>query len=127
MLDDAHVQKKVYRNIAETINKAKIGKVWVRGNYSFMISDPVAQCQSALGLEPTGLIGPDEVYSNFWRHRGVGCVDLCRSPMIDSHEHNPCKVVSSADMDYWYQYIESGIIYGIYDTSTLRHSDSDLT
>lgn len=126
MLDDAHVQKKVYRNIAETINKAKIGKVWVRGNYSFMISDPVAQCQSALGLEPTGLIGPDEVYSNFWRHRGVGCVDLCRSPMIDSHEHNPCKVVSSADMDYWYQYIESGIIYSIYDTSTLRHSDSDF-
>nr|DAQ85389.1 MAG TPA: RNA-dependent RNA polymerase [Caudoviricetes sp.] len=126
MLDDAHVQKKVYRNIAETINKAKIGKVWVRGNYSFMISDPVAQCQSALGLEPTGLIGSDEVYSNFWRHRGVGCVDLCRSPMIDSHEHNPCKVVSSADMDYWYQYIESGIIYSIYDTSTLRHSDSDF-
>lgn len=126
MLDDAHVQKKVYRNIAETINKAKIGKIWVRGNYSFMISDPVAQCQSALGLEPTGLIGPDEVYSNFWRHRGVGCVDLCRSPMIDSHEHNPCKVVSSADMDYWYQYIESGIIYSIYDTSTLRHSDSDF-
>ena len=126
MLDDAHVQKKVYRNIAETINKAKIGKVWVRGNYSFMISDPVAQCQSALGLEPTGLIGPDEVYSNFWRQRGVDCVDLCRSPMIDSHEHNPCKVVSSADMDYWYQYIESGIIYSIYDTSTLRHSDSDF-
>lgn len=126
MLDDAHVQKKVYRNIAETINKAKIGKVWVRGNYSFMISDPVAQCQSALGLEPTGLIGPDEVYSNFWRHKGVSCVDLCRSPMIDSHEHNPCKVVSSADMDYWYQYIESGIIYSIYDTSTLRHSDSDF-
>ena len=126
MLDDAHVQKKVYRNIAETINKAKIGKVWVRGNYSFMISDPVAQCQSALGLEPTGLIGPDEVYSNFWRKRGVSCVDLCRSPMIDSHEHNPCKVVSSADMDYWYQYIESGIIYSIYDTSTLRHSDSDF-
>lgn len=126
MLDDAHVQKKVYRNIAETINKAKIGKVWVRGNYSFMISDPVAQCQSALGLEPTGLIGPDEVYSNFWRQRGVSCVDLCRSPMIDSHEHNPCKVVSSADMDYWYQYIESGIIYSIYDTSTLRHSDSDF-
>lgn len=126
MLDDAHVQKKVYRNIAETINKAKIGKIWVRGNYSFMISDPVAQCQSALGLEPTGLIGPDEVYSNFWRQRGVDCVDLCRSPMIDSHEHNPCKVVSSADMDYWYQYIESGIIYSIYDTSTLRHSDSDF-
>ena len=126
MLDDAHVQKKVYRNIAETINKAKIGKIWVRGNYSFMISDPVAQCQSALGLEPTGLIGPDEVYSNFWRQRCVSCVDLCRSPMIDSHEHNPCKVVSSADMDYWYQYIESGIIYSIYDTSTLRHSDSDF-
>ena len=126
MLDDAHVQKKIYRNIAETINRAKIGKIWVRGNYSFMISDPVAQCRSALGLEPTGLIRPDAVYSNFWRERGVTQVDLCRSPMIDSHEHNPSQVVSSREMDYWYQHIKSGIIYSIYDTATLRHSDSDF-
>ena len=46
MLKDAHVQRKIYKNIVECINRAKIGKIWVRGNYQFMISDPIAQCQS---------------------------------------------------------------------------------
>lgn len=129
-LKDTYVQRKIYKNIAETINKAKIGKIWVRGNYQFMISDPVAQCQSALGLEPVGLLRKDQVWSAFWRDRCIqGCViDLCRSPMIDQHEHNPCEVVKNdEDMNYWYQYLYSGIIYNTYDTSCARHSDSDLT
>ena len=95
-----------------------------------MISDPVAQCQSALGLEPVGLIKKDEVYSNYWlKHKPEGgIIDLCRSPLIDQHEHNPSKiVVNNSEADYWYQYLNSGIIYSTYDTACFRHSDSDLT
>lgn len=127
-LDDSYVQSRIYKNIVESINKAKIGKIWVKGNYQFMISDPVAQCQAALGLEPVGLIKKDEVYSNYWlKHRPEGCViDLCRSPLIDQHEHNPSKIiVNNAEADYWYQYLNSGIIYSTYDTACYRHSDSD--
>lgn len=125
-LRDTYVQHKIYKNIAETINKAKIGKIWLHGNYQFMIADPLAQCQSALGLEPTGILQANEVYSNFWRDRDVKLVDLCRSPMIDAHEHNPCTVVNdNEDANYWFRFIRSGIIYNTYDTSCARHSDSD--
>lgn len=101
-LKDTYVQHKIYKNIAETINKAKIGKIWLRGNYQFMIADPMAQCQSALGLEPVGLLKENEIYSNFWRTRldsskGNPIVDACRSPMIDQHEHNPMTVVCGND------------------------------
>ena len=50
-LKDTYVQRKIYRNLIRSITQAKIGKIWVRGNYSFMISDPIAQCRSALGLD----------------------------------------------------------------------------
>ena len=126
-LKDSYIQRKVYKNITESINHAKIGKIWIRGNYQFMIADPVAQCQSALGLEPVGLVKRNEVYSNFWNKRKPqGCViDCARSPLIDLHEHNPMTLINTEEMEYWYRYITSGIIYNTYDTSCYRHSDSD--
>lgn len=124
-LNDTYIQRKLYKNITESINRAKLGKIWVRGNYQFMVADPVAQCQSALGLEPVGLLKADEVYSAFWDKKDVHYIDACRSPMIDLHEHNPMRVIDTEEARYWYQYMPSGIIYNTYDTSCARHSDSD--
>ena len=125
-LQDSYIQNKIYKNITETINHAKLGKIWVRGNYQFMVADPVAQCQSALGLPVTGLVKRDEVWSKFWTSKGVKKIDLCRSPMIDVHEHNPCDVHYSDEAEYWYQYLNSGVIFSIYDTSTFRAEDADF-
>ena len=127
MLKDAHVQRKIYKNIVECINRAKIGKIWVKGNYQFMISDPIAQCQSALGLPVKGEIPAEHVWSNFWNERRIeGYVDCCRSPMIDTSEHNPSKLYKSETTEKWYQYIKSGLVYSIYDVATFKHSDSDF-
>ena len=125
-LQDTYVQSKIYKNITESINRAKIGKIWVRGNYQFMISDPVAQCQAALGLEPVGLVPKDKIYSNYWRTRNVTLIDAARSPMIDQSEHNPLEVMTDdEEADYWFRYLQSGIIFSTYDTSCYRHADSD--
>ena len=128
-LKDTYVQKRIYKTLTQTIDHAKLGKIWIRGNYQFMVADPVAQCQAALGLEPTGILGRDEVYSKFWADRmpDGGIIDLCRSPMIDQHEHNPSKIlVGNHDADHWYKYMYSGIIYSTWDTATARHEDSDF-
>ena len=126
-LKDTYIQRKIYKNIAESINHAKIGKIWIHGNYEFMISDPMAQVQSALGLDPVGLLKANEIYSDFWRQRcPAGTVlDCCRSPMIDQHEHNPMNLAYDGEKAYWYRYIYSGFIYNSYDTSCYRHEDSD--
>ena len=126
-LKDSFIQRKIYRNIVEAINQAKLGKVWTRGNFSLMLSDPIAQCRSALGLDPTGEIPADHVYSNFWNERGyTGELFIARNPCIDEHELNPCWLYRSDEADYWYQHIKSGIIFSIYDTSTMRLSDADF-
>lgn len=125
-LKDSYVQRKIYRNIVETINQAKLGKIWLRGCYMFACSDMIAQCRSALGLDPTGEIPANHVYSNYWNDRGVtGEIDICRSPMIDRHEHNPSYLYRSEEADYWYQYVKSGVIFSIYDTAVCRMEDSD--
>lgn len=126
-LKDTFVQRKIYQNISECINRAKIGKIWIRGNYQFMISDPIAQCQSALGLKVIGEVPANCVYSNFWNLRGKPeKIDICRSPMVDKSEHNVSDLYTSENAECWYQYIKSGIIFSIYDLATLKASDSDF-
>lgn len=127
-LKDTYVQRKIYRNLIRSITQAKIGKIWVRGNYSFMISDPIAQCRSALGLDPKGEIPGEYIYSNFWNKRYEPKKDivLCRSPLLDKHEVNHCKLYRSSEADKWYKWIESGIVFSVYDLATLRASDSDF-
>ena len=71
MLEDGYVQRKIYNSIKESIRQAKLGRIWVKGNYQFMISDPIAQVRSALGLEVKGALQANEIYSNFWNEREV--------------------------------------------------------
>lgn len=128
-LDDSYVQRKIYKTLTETINHAKLGKIWIHGNYQFMVADPVAQCQSALGLETTGVLGRDQVWSKFWNDRkpANNTIDLCRSPMIDQHEHNPSTIlIGNETADYWLRYLYSGIVYSTWDTATARHEDADF-
>lgn len=127
MLEDGYVQRKIYNSIKESIRQAKLGRIWIKGNYQFMISDPIAQIRSALGLEVKGALQANEVYSNFWNQRGVsGEVCLMRSPLTHYSEINVEKLADTDEMRKWYKYIYSGIIYSIYDIATVKHADSDF-
>lgn len=125
-LDDSYVQKKIYNSIKEAIREAKMGRVWVRGNYQFMISDPVAQCRAALGLSPEGLLPANHVYSKFWNDRQVtGEIIGCRSPLTTYSEVVVNELANTQDMQKWYQYINSGFIQSIYDINVMLEADGD--
>ena len=127
LLQDKYVRAKIYSSIKESIRQAKLGRIWVKGNYQFMISDPIMQCRSALGLPMEGGIPANHVYSNFWHKRGKPTEVVCRrSPLTVASEIVPLKLFYDLEYDYWYQYIKSGIIYSVYDIATLRHADSDF-
>lgn len=126
MLSDGHVKKKIYDSIKESFKQAKIGRCWCRGGYQFMLSDPVPLLQNAAGSEVKGEIPANHVYSAYWNKQNVDKIDLCRSPMVDRHEHNISGLHRSKFTDEWYKYLYSGIVYSIYDLSTIRHSDSDF-
>lgn len=127
MLEDGYVQRKIYNSIKESIRQAKLGRIWVKGNYQFMISDPVAQCRSALGLSPEGIIPANNVYSSFWNSRTPSDeVVCCRSPLTYYSEVNPLKLFKSDETKKWYKYIYSGMIYSIYDIGVMKFADSDF-
>ena len=127
MLEDGYVQRKIYNSIKESIRQAKLGRIWIKGNYQFMISDPIAQVRSALGLEPRGALQANEVYSNFWNKRNIsGEICLMRSPLTHYSEINVERLADTEEMSRWYKYIYSGIIYSIYDIATVKHADSDF-
>lgn len=127
MLEDGYVQRKIYNSIKESIRQAKLGRIWVKGNYQFMISDPIAQVRNALGLSPDGELQANEVYSNFWNERNVsGEVCLMRSPLTHYSEINVERLAKTKEMEKGYKYIYSGVIYSIYDIATVKHADSDF-
>ena len=124
-LQDNTVKRKIYNAIKECIRKAKIGKVWVRGNYQFIISDPIQQCRNALGLKMEKTLLANEIYSNWWNSRtSKKELILCRSPLTIPSEI--CKVNLSTEFQYWYQYLYTGLIFGIEDINTIRCSDCDF-
>jgi hypothetical protein len=127
LLNDPYIRKKIYDGISTKIKEAKIGRVWVKGNYQAMISDPFAQAQWVFNKNGgvTGLLKEHEHYSHFWNERNTVNVDACRSPMVDFHEHNVLNFIRNDLTSEWYQYIKSGIIYNVWGVDTIRHSDSD--
>lgn len=126
LLKDDYIKTQIYKTLKRKIKDAKIGRLWVKGNYSFQISDPYALCEWAFGMPVKGLVGAYKMYSNFWNERTTGKKILCsRSPLIHGSEHLLRELETNNDMEYWYEYIKSGIVNSIWDMAVVHMSDSD--
>ncbi|MDF1496320.1 hypothetical protein [Caproiciproducens sp. CPB-2] len=136
LLQDTYVKEEIHKLVASNLKLAKIAKILCRGMYSYMVSDPYALAQWAIFRDKdkvTGLIPANCIFSKYWNDRNADEVDACRSPMTDIAEHNILTVCNDtsvgsdtfAKMKHYYSHIYSGIIYSIWDLSTIIHSDSD--
>lgn len=130
MLGDPYVIDSVHRYIKKKMNDAKIGKLFVKGNYQIASGDPSALMQSICGLEVTGLLKANEVYSKFWIDRDEDEVVLFRSPMTSHNNIRMCKVNFSNDCQYWYRYMNTIMIINGWDSFCMAENgedyDSDL-
>ncbi len=115
MMDDPYVRSHIYQLIQKRIDEAKVGVLKVHGNYSIILGDPYALCQSIFGLPVTGLLKAGEIYSEYWR--GSDELVCFRAPMT-THENirrvHPC---NSTLAQYWYRYIHTGTIFNAWDTA----------
>ncbi len=126
LLKHTYVKQKIHHMIEKKLNDACMGKLAVEGNYSMMVADPYAQIQHALGLEVTGLLSDKEHYSSYWLEKDVYTVDACRSPMTHYSEHNILHFKKNKDTDYYYSYLNSGIILNIWGDDCMRFADADF-
>ena len=130
MMGDPYVIDSVHRFIKKKMNDAKIGKLFVDGNYQIASGDPFALMQSICGLEVTGLLKAGECYSKFWIDKNEDEIVLFRSPMTSHNNIRMCKVNNSDECQYWYQYMDTIMIINGWDSFCMAENgedwDSDL-
>ena len=125
MLGDPYIIDSVHRYIKKKMNDAKIGKLFVDGNYQIGSGDPFALMQSICGLEVTGLLNADECYSKFWIDKGIDDVVIFRSPMTSHNNIRKCHVNNSEECSYWYQYMDTIMIINAWDSFCMAENGCD--
>lgn len=125
MMGDPYIIDSIHRFIKKMMNDAKIGKLFVNGNYQIASGDPFALMQSICGLEPTGLLTAGECYSKFWIDRDENDVVVFRSPMTSHNNIRRCHVNNSNDCLYWYQYMDTIMIINGHDSFCMAENGCD--
>lgn len=125
MLGDPYIIDSVHRFIQKKINDAKIGKLFVDGNYQIASGDPFALMQSICGLEVTGLLQAGECYSKFWADQKECDVVIFRSPMTSHNNIRKCKVNSSPECQRWFQYMDTILVINGWDSFCMAENGCD--
>lgn len=124
LCNDRYIRMKMERTLKAAKEKTYIGKLYMNGNYTVVGSDPYALLQHAFGLEITGLLDRDEIYSNYWNKRDVKTVTIWRNPHI-FREHWIGKCVDNNHTSKWFRYLNANIIVSVWDTNLLRCNSAD--
>ena len=125
MLGDPYIIDSVHRFIKKKMNDAKIGKLFVDGNYQIASGDPFALMQSICGLEVTGLLKANECYSKFWTDKNEKDVVVFRSPMTSHNNIRKCNINSSEECQYWYGYMDTIMIINAWDSFCMAENGCD--
>ena len=118
MINDPFIRSKIYNSIKKRIKQAKIGVLKVDGNFSVVSGDPFSLCQSIFNLEVTGLLKREEFYSKYWNDKNIDKVVSYRAPMTCHNNIRILRLKNTNDMQYWYKYMDTVIIFNSWDTTS---------
>lgn len=124
-LKDSFFRKKLLRLINKKTRESYTGILKINGNYQFLVSDPYAQCQWALGMEVTGALRKGMAYSHYWNKKEINKISCFRSPMTWRSEQLVLEL-DPMKSNSWYQYQYSNIVFNIYDDWLMRLSGADV-
>lgn len=126
LINDRYIKQKIYNLIKKRIQDGCLGDIVLRGNFQVLVSDPYAFMQHVCGIEPDGLLGANEYYSNYWNEYDVKTVDGMRSPLTYRSEHVKMNIVTNSRLEFWYRYCYTGIIVNYHGHETMQWGGSDF-
>ena len=126
LIGDSYLQDMIKRSIQKKEKDSCLGKLILKGNFQFMISDPYALCEHALGLEVKGLLNEFEHYSQYWIKKGVTQVAAERAPLTWRSEVNILNLKNNEKIDEWFKYLTSGIVYNVWGVDCMIGADCDF-
>jgi len=124
LCNDKYVKMKMEKTLKSVKEKTYVGKLYMDGNYTVVGSDPFALLQYAFGMKVEGLLGKNEIYSDYWNRRNVETVNIWRNPHI-YREHWIGKCIDNDSVTEWFKYLDANIIVSVWDTNLLRCNSAD--
>lgn len=127
LFNDVCIRKQIWSMLRVRKDDAKIGCLYVKGNYSILCGDPYSLCQSIFGLKVTGLLEAGQIYNKFWVDDGSQYVACFRAPMTCHNNIKKMEVVSNDESNYWYKYMTTCTIFNSWDSTAhaLNGADKD--
>jgi len=124
--NDDYIRTYIGRLVRKIEKETFKGTLRVNANYQFVVADPYSLAQHALGLPITGLLEKGQSYSSYWNKRGIKEVVAFRSPTTGKSEPTSLSLKISFDLDLWYKYQTSNIVFNIFDDTATRLSGCDF-
>ena len=125
LINDPFIRKKIYGMIKKRIEGGMRGAIQIHANYAMISGDPYALAQNIFGLEVTGLLNAGEVYHKYWIDKGAKGIACFRSPMTCASNIKRMTIRDNEQTSYWYQYINSALIYNAFDTACEAMNGAD--
>ena len=127
LINDPFIRSKIHKMLKKQIDKAKTGVLRVKGNYQIVSGDVYMFMEHMFGLEPKGLLESGCNYSKYWNDEGVERVACFRAPMTSHNNIRVLELKNTDEMQYWYQYMKTVVLFGGWDTAThaLNGMDKD--
>jgi len=124
-INDPYVYNYLVSSLNKKIRESYTGKLLVEGNYSFLIVDPSALSQHALGMRVEGVLSEGEFYSDYWNSKEKNTVISGRSPLTWRSELLRLNLVSNSNTKKWFSHLYSGTIISAFGNDTMRFADGD--
>ncbi|MDD3397927.1 MAG: hypothetical protein PHR96_05265, partial [Clostridia bacterium] len=108
------------------IKQSYLGKIIIHGNYQTRISDPFGFLEYIYGLPIVGLLKENEHYIDYWNKKNVSSVVAMRSPLTWRSEAHILNLKNTPEMQEWYKYLNSGIVYNLWGCDCMLEADADF-
>lgn len=125
-ISDPHIRYSLKHDTERKIEEAAMGKLLLNANYSIIVGDLYALCQSMFGLPVTGLLKAGEIFNEFWRMQGAGKVAVFRAPMTQMAQTCIREINNEDDAIYWFRFCQTITILNAWDSTSERLSGADF-
>lgn len=117
IINDSFIQKKIYHMIKKRIEMGSRGAIRINANFAMISGDPYALAQNMFGMKVTGLLKKGEIYHKYWVEKGANYVSCFRAPMTCHNNIRKMKIAKGNEVEHWYQYIKTAVIFNTWDSS----------
>ncbi|GAA0082943.1 RNA dependent RNA polymerase [Clostridium sp. CTA-6] len=121
MINDIKVRSYLYGLLKKTIDEIKIGKIYIKGAFKFLIPDVIMMLEYIGGLPIRGCLKEGEMYAK--EHEGEYVLN--RNPHICKAEHIILNAVSNDDTKTWLSHLENVCMVNGYDVTAQSLNGAD--